>query len=35
VVAGTCRQPQTFVKPVAAITFFELLMMSGVSPESC
>jgi hypothetical protein len=25
------RQPQTHVKPEAAITVFELLMMSGVS----
>ena len=34
VVAGrchdSCRQPQTYVKPEAAITVFELLMMSGV-----
>ena len=29
------RQPQTYVKPVAAITVFELLMMSGVSLETC
>jgi hypothetical protein len=26
---------KTFVKPEAAITVFELLMMSGVSPETC
>ena len=26
-----CRQPQTYVKPEAAITVFELLMMSGVA----
>jgi hypothetical protein len=26
-------QPQTYVKPEAAITVFELLMMSGVSLE--
>ena len=30
-----CRQPQTHVKPEAAITVFELLMMSGVSLETC
>jgi hypothetical protein len=35
VVAGSCRQPQTYVKPEAAITVFELLMMSGVSLETC
>jgi hypothetical protein len=29
------QQPQTYVKPEAAITVFELLMMSGVSPETC
>ena len=29
------RQPQTYVKPEAAITVFELLMMSGVSLETC
>ena len=29
------RQPQTYVKPEAAITVFELLMMGGVSPETC
>jgi hypothetical protein len=29
--SGSCRQPQTYVKPEAAITVFELLMMSGVS----
>jgi len=34
-VAGSCRQPQTYVKPDAAITVFELLMMSGVSLETC
>jgi len=28
-------QPQTYVKPEAAITAFELLMMSGVSLETC
>jgi hypothetical protein len=30
----SCRQPQTYVKPEAEITFFELLMMSGVSLET-
>jgi hypothetical protein len=35
VVAGSCRQPQTYVKPEGAITVFELLMMGGVSPETC
>jgi len=35
VVAGSCWQPQTFVKPEGAITVFELLMMSGVSLETC
>jgi hypothetical protein len=30
-----CRQPQTYVTPEAAITVFELLMMSGVSLETC
>ena len=30
-----CRQPQMYVKPEAAITVFELLMMSGVSLETC
>jgi hypothetical protein len=29
------RQPKTYVKPEAAITVFELLMISGVSPETC
>jgi hypothetical protein len=29
------RQPKTYVKPEAAITVFELLMMSDVSPETC
>jgi len=28
-------QSKTYVKPEAAITFFELLMMGGVSPETC
>jgi hypothetical protein len=27
----SCRQPQTYVKPEAAITVFEVLMMSGVA----
>ena len=29
------RQPKTYVKPEAAITVFEFLMMGGVSPETC
>jgi hypothetical protein len=29
------RQPKTYVKPEAAITVFEVLMTSGVSPETC
>jgi hypothetical protein len=29
------RQPKTYVKPEAAITVFELLMMGGVSSEMC
>jgi hypothetical protein len=29
------RRPKTYVKPEAAITVFELLMMGGVSPETC
>jgi hypothetical protein len=29
------RQPKTYVKPEAAITVFEILMMEGVSPETC
>jgi hypothetical protein len=29
------RQPKTYVKPEAAITVFELLMMGGVSPKTC
>jgi len=29
------RQPQTHMKPEAAITVFELLMISGVSLETC
>ena len=33
--AGSCRQPQTYVKPEAEITVFELLLMSGVSLETC
>jgi len=39
VVSGRChdigRQPQTYVKPEAANTIFELLMMSDVSLETC
>ena len=34
-IAGSCRKPQTYVKPEAAITVFDLLMMSGVSLETC
>jgi hypothetical protein len=30
----SCRHPQTYVKPEAAITVFELLMMSSVSLET-
>jgi hypothetical protein len=37
-VAGHCHcsgwQPKTYVKPEAAITVFELLMMGSVSPEN-
>ena len=29
------RQPKTYAKPEAEITVFELLMMGGVSPETC
>jgi hypothetical protein len=29
------RHPQTYVKPEAAIRVFELLMISGVSLETC
>jgi hypothetical protein len=29
------RQPKTYVKPEAAIIVFKLLMMGGVSPETC
>jgi hypothetical protein len=32
---GGNRQPKTHVKPEDAITVFELLMMGGVSPETC
>jgi hypothetical protein len=35
VVAGSCRQPQPYVKPQVAITVFKLLMMSGVSLQTC
>jgi hypothetical protein len=31
----SCRQQQTYLKPEAAINVFELLMMSGVSLETC
>ena len=29
------RQPKTYVKPEAAVRVFELLIMGGVSPETC
>jgi hypothetical protein len=29
------RRPKTYLKPKAAVTVFELLMMGGVSPETC
>jgi hypothetical protein len=29
------QQPKTYVKPEAAITVFELLVMGIVSPEKC
>jgi hypothetical protein len=29
------REPQTYVKPEAEITVFELLMMSGMMLETC
>jgi hypothetical protein len=29
------RLPKTYVKQEAGITVFELLMMGGVSPETC
>jgi len=29
------RQPKTYAKPEAAIKVFELLIMGGVSPETC
>jgi hypothetical protein len=32
---GSWRQPQTYVKPEAEITVFELSMMSDVSLETC
>jgi hypothetical protein len=32
---GSCWQSQMYVKPEAAITVFELLIMSGVSLETC
>jgi hypothetical protein len=31
----SCLQPQTYVIPEAAITVYELLMMSGMSLETC
>jgi len=33
--ASPTSQPQTYVKPEAAITVFELLMMRVVSLETC
>jgi hypothetical protein len=35
VVAGSCQQPQMYVKPEAVITVFELLIKSGVSLKTC
>jgi hypothetical protein len=32
--AAMARQPKTYVKPEAANTVFELLMMGGVTPET-
>jgi hypothetical protein len=32
---SNCWQPPTSVKPEAAIKIFDLLMMDGVSPETC
>jgi len=29
------KYPKTYVKPEAAITVFELLIMGGVSSETC
>ena len=29
------RQPKTYIRPEAEITVFALLMMGGVSPETC
>jgi hypothetical protein len=29
------RQPKTYVKPEVAVTVFKLLMMGGMSPETC
>jgi hypothetical protein len=31
----SCQQPQIYVKPEAAITIFELLMMFSVSLKTC
>jgi len=33
--ADSGRQPQTYVNPEAAITILELLMMNGMSLETC
>jgi len=35
VVAGSNREPQTYLKPEDAITVFELLMTSGVLLKTC
>jgi hypothetical protein len=32
---AAAAKPKPYVKPDAAITVFELLMMDGVSPETC
>jgi hypothetical protein len=34
-IAAATVKPKTYVKPEAAITVFELLMMGGVSSETC
>jgi hypothetical protein len=34
-IGNASRQPQTYVKRDAAVTVFDLLMMSGVSLETC
>jgi hypothetical protein len=35
IAASGFRQPQTYVKPEAAITVFELLLKGSVSPKTC